>query len=207
MEPSSDFLTDEQLDWLDTFLLARFDDEADDDRDADEGVICVSELDGFFTAIVSGPVMIPPSAWMPVLWGDFPPEWENEEVMQTALSLLMQHMNSLAAMLMTQPDYFEPLFLERQVDDKTYTIVDEWCEGYMRGLEIAAEQWHRNDVEMSILLAPIAAFSSESAVQTHSNYDQSEIENLQKAIIPNVRAIHAYWLARRQNEAPAPSPL
>ena len=35
----------------------------------------------------------------------------------------------------------EPLFLERIVDGKTYTIVDEWCEGYMRGVALAAEQW------------------------------------------------------------------
>jgi len=206
MKSSSDLLSDDDLDWLDNFLLNRFD-KTENDSHADEGVMCVSELDGFFTAVVSGPVMILPSVWMPVLWGDFQPEYANEEEVQTVLSLIMQHMNSIAATLMIQPDYFGPIFLERKVEDKIYTIVDEWCEGYMRGVNIAAEQWHMNETEMKILLAPVMAFSGELALQTHSNYQHAEIDNLQKAIRTNARDIHAYWLARRQNVAQVDSPF
>ncbi len=45
------------------------------------------------------------------------------------MSLLMRHMNSIAATLMEPPADFYPLFLERVVDGITYTIVDEWREG------------------------------------------------------------------------------
>ena len=207
MKNSFEFLSDDDLDWLDEFLLSRFDDEAEYNLDINEGVLCVSELDGFFTAIVSGPVMIHPSEWIPALWGDVPPEWDNEDELQKALSLFMQHMNGIAATLMTQPDYFEALFLERVVEDKTYTIVDEWCEGYMRGVVLAAEQWDPGGMDMEILLAPIMAFAGEAASKTHENFKQTEIENLQKAITPNVREIHAYWLARRQDEASAHTPV
>ncbi len=207
MQDNFEFLSDDDLDWLDTFLLDRFDDEADDDLDADEGVLCVSELDGFFTAIVSGPVMIPPSEWMPALWGDFPPEWDNEEELKKALSLFMQHMNSIAATLMAQPDYFEALFLERVVEDKTYTIVDEWCEGYMRGVGMATEQWDLNGMDMNILLTPIISFTGEAGWKAHKNLNHTEIENLQKVITPNVREIHAYWLAKRKDEVITDSPI
>ena len=143
MQESFEYLSDDDLDWLDVFLLSRFDDEAEDDLDANEGVLCVSELDGFFTAVVSGPVMIPPSVWLLEVWGDFEPEWDNdtEDDMQRALSLMMQFMNEISATLMMQPENFEALFLESQFEGKTNTIVDEWCQGYMRGVNLAADQW------------------------------------------------------------------
>ena len=199
-------LTDNELEQLDEFLLNRIDDDADD-FDKDEGVIDVSELDGFFTAIVSGPVMIPPSQWMPSLWGDFEPEWETEKDFEQILSLLMRHMNSIADHLMNEPDTFEPLFLQRVVEGVTHTIVDEWCEGYMRGVVLAAEDWRLDDMEMRILLTPILAFQGEQALNTHTEFDADEVVNLQHAITPNVREIYAYWLARRQDLAPGNMPF
>jgi len=103
---------------------------------------------------------------------------------------------------MDQGNDFEPLFHERAVEDKTYTIVDEWCEGYMRGVGLAAGAWDRNFVETKILLAPIAAFTEEQNFYAHDHCNEQERENLQKAIAPNVREIHAYWLKRRAEHAP-----
>lgn len=199
-------LTDNELEQLEEFLLNRFDEETDD-FDKDEGVIDVSELDGFFTAIVSGPVTIVPSQWMASLWGDFEPVWETEKEFEHIFTLLMRHMNSIANHLMNEPDTFEPLFLQRVVDDTTYTIVDEWCEGYMRGVVLAAEDWMLDDMEMRILVAPILAFQGEQALKTHSEFGPEEIMHLQNAIAPNVQEIHAYWLARRQELPPANIPV
>ena len=67
-------LSEDELDWLDHFLVYRIGEEADCEG-KDEGVLNLSELDGFLTAVVSGPVMVPPSHWMPQAWGDFPPAW------------------------------------------------------------------------------------------------------------------------------------
>lgn len=133
-------LSEDELDWLDHFLLYRIDDDADCEG-KDEGVLSISELDGLLTAVVSGPVPVPPSRWMPQVWGDFPPVWEDEREVEQVMSLLMSHMNSIAGLLMQQPDDFDPMFEQRIVDDKTYTIVDEWCEGYMRGVALASGAW------------------------------------------------------------------
>ena len=118
------------------------------------------------------------------------------------MSLLMRHMNSIAGVLMEQPGDFEPMFEERVIDGKTYTIVDEWCEGYMRGVVLAAEQWELQTTEMKILLTPIKAFQGEQAFITDENFNEQEIRNLRHAITPNVREIHAFWLSRRAEEAP-----
>jgi len=199
-------LTDSELEQLDEFLINRIDEETDD-FDKDEGVIDVSELDGFFTAIVSGPVTIVPSQWMTSLWGNFEPVWETEKDFEHIFTLLMRHMNSIASHLMNEPDTFEPLFLQRVEEETTYTIVDEWCEGYMRGVVLAAEDWMLDDMEMRILLTPILAFQGEQASKTHDEFDHDEVVNLQNAITPNVQEIHAYWLARRQDLPPENMPF
>ncbi len=86
--PGNAPLTDDELDRLDTFLLDRLpDDDSLDDDSADAGIICASELDGLLTAIVSGPELISPSQWLPVVWGDFHPAWERNEDAQEIMSL------------------------------------------------------------------------------------------------------------------------
>ncbi|MGB5298099.1 MAG: UPF0149 family protein [Thiogranum sp.] len=113
-------LTDEECDLLDRFLLERIDEEADT-LDKDEGVLEISELDGLFTALVSGPISTVPSQWLPAVWGNFAPVWGSEKEFQEIFSLMIRHMNSIAHILMEFPEVFEPLFLEREVEGDTYT--------------------------------------------------------------------------------------
>ncbi len=199
-------LSDEEIERLDHFLLYRIDDDAETEG-MDEGVLDMSELDGLFTAIVSGPVVIPPSRWLPAVWGDFEPEWESMKEVEEIFSLMMRHMNGIAGMLMEAPEEFEPMFEERRVKGKTYTIVDEWCEGYVRGMELAADEWHWDEPPMLVLLTPIRAYSSHTDWLAHSKWDYEEQEHLRDAITPNVREIHAYWLARRGDFAPSAEPV
>ena len=192
-------LNDIEIEQLDEFLLNRINDD-DYIADSDEGVINVSELDGFFTAIVSGPTMTPPSQWMAALWGDYEPEWKDESDFSDVFSLLMRHMNSISTYLMEAPKDFEPLFLEHITEDKTFTIVDEWCEGYMRGVMLTAEQWRLDKPEIKTYLEPIISFTVDRVVQTHNSFKGQEVINLHNAIKLNVREIHAYWLARREEQ-------
>jgi uncharacterized protein len=201
-----DPLNDEEIEQLDQFLLDRIDDAADTEG-KDEGMLDISELDGLFTALVSGPVMVPPSRWLPAVWGDFEPEWESTKDFEDVVSLMMRHMNGIAAMLMERPEDFEPMFLEHEMEGKTYTIADEWCEGYMRGVALAADQWNAGGQGMAILLTPIRAFTSETGWRAHDLSTDAEIENIRNAITPNVREIHAYWLARREDHAPSSEPV
>ena len=60
--------------------------------------------------------------------------------------------------------------------------------------------------EMEILLTPILAFTSATQWRGHK-FSDGEVRNLQKAIAPNVREIHAYWLARREDHVPAAKPV
>jgi len=60
-------LTQAELDALDAFLIERVDQEQWGEG-MDEGVFCLSALDGLLTAGVSGPVAVMPSQWLPAVW-------------------------------------------------------------------------------------------------------------------------------------------
>ncbi|MCU7806992.1 MAG: UPF0149 family protein [Candidatus Thiodiazotropha sp. (ex Semelilucina semeliformis)] len=191
-------LSDEEIELLEQILLYRIDEDVDT-LDMDEGILDISTLDGFMTAIVSGPNMIPPSKWLPAVWGDFEPVWEDMEMLEDAFTLMIRHMNSIAAILLDYPDEFEPLFWQREVEDTTYLIVDEWCEGYRRGVELSFGDWNAGGEEMTIMLAPIFAFTQAADWPGH-DHTGKELDALHRAIVTNVRDIHAYWLARRDEQ-------
>lgn len=198
-------ITDEDLDWLDQFLLNRFD-ESDDTEDKDEGIIELSELDGYFTAIVSAPTLIPPSHWLPAIWGDFEPEWTSKADLDRALSIMMQIMNSIVYSLMEEPDEYAPLFPEVMIDGQQQIQVEEWCLGYLRGMGLNADDWNIEIEPMQSLLMPIVMFGSQALFEMQDTLEETQIEVLKQQIAPSVKQIHAYWLEQRENELYAADP-
>src|SRR5512143_3639020 len=95
MEP----LDEAEMDELDRFLRYRGNSGADDNyvEGRDEGILTLSELDGFFTAIVSGPKEIVPSRWLAAVWGDVEPQWQSKQAFEHVFALLSRHMNSIMA--------------------------------------------------------------------------------------------------------------
>ena len=205
MRDQLNVLSESELEQLNDFLLDRIADDAVTEG-MDEGMLDVSELDGFFTAIISGPAIIQPSQWMPVIWGDFEPEWESDKEFKNIISLMIRHMNGIVTTLMEQPEDFEPFYLEWVGEDRNYPIVDGWCEGYMSGVALAALEWTSAGEEMAALLAPVLAFTQESGWRGH-DLSEKEVRNLQNSILANVRKIHAYWLMQRSEDAPSSQPV
>ncbi len=204
MTTDQEYISDEDLDYLDNFLLDRIDENADTEG-KDEGILGLADLDGLLTAVVSGPNLIPPSQWLPAVWGDFEPEWESEKEAQKVMMLMIDIMNSTASTLMDSSEEFQPLFYERKVDGETITIVDDWCEGYMCGVSLAQELWDSAGQEMEKLLTPIKGFTELTDWQAHDLPTKAEVVNIQNAITPNAQAIHVYWQQRREDFKPAVS--
>lgn len=196
----SEPLDEEELARLDEFLLNRIDDETADRVAAaggDEGILDVSELDGFLTALVSSPNVIVPSRWLPAMWGVEEPVWESAEHFQEIFGLIVRHQNSITAMLIHDPEGFEPIFGEREVQGKTYLIVDEWCHGYMRGLALDAYAWSAAKADVEKLLWPIRLWGTEEGWQAIKALSEADQQREQNAIPQSVRALHTYWFERR----------
>jgi uncharacterized protein len=95
-------LIDQEIEELDAFLLS------------DDGLCPASTA---FSAVLSGPNVIMPSEWIRWVWdsteGKQSPEFTSEKQAQRILDLLMRHANDIAVTLTQVPQYYEPLFLER----------------------------------------------------------------------------------------------
>lgn len=105
-----------------------------------------------------------PSQWLPALWGDVQPQWKTEQAFERIIGLVMHHMNGIANSLMDPEFEFEPLFMAREVEGQLYTIVNEWCAGYLRGIGLAQAQWREGEDELAEYLAPILLFADEKGV-------------------------------------------
>lgn len=190
LNTDSNFLSEEELEFLDEALLK---------YGNDHSLLNISALDGFLTAVVSGPNMILPSQWYPAMWGGAgcEPAWENQSEMQRFMALVMQHMNSIADVLVTQPENFEALFYEREFEGEHFLLTDEWCEGYMLGTRLDQTGWAQTPPELvQNHLSAIHLFSGEFDDQI-LNMSNSVVDSLQSKIEPAVRALHAYWLQQR----------
>lgn len=199
MDNISAMLSQDELDRLNDFLLNRIP-EGDECEEKNEGVIGVSMLDGFFTAIISNLHPIMPSQWIPVVWGDYEPTWENESDAMEMFSLMMRHMNTIVRFLMEQPENFEPMFLYTVRDGKTYRIVDDWCEGYLMGMKLDEQYWNSVKVEISALLMPIYVFGTFDFIGKLERLTEEEINEIQDTIAPTVRALHIFSLKQQRQE-------
>jgi uncharacterized protein len=122
----SEPLTDTELDQL-SAILARF---------GDEHSMNLEQLDGFLAALICGPELVPPSKYLPKIWGD-QMVFEDTSSAQVFMSLLMRHWNAVAFTLNSGEVYL-PLLLE---DESGITHGNDWANGFLRGMEFGKEDW------------------------------------------------------------------
>ena len=126
-------LSDEEYERLDRFLLERIDEDADA-TDKDEGVLDVSELDGLFTAIVSGPERFEAGEWIRLIFDE--PVFNDSEQAQDILGLIMR-LHAHIEQVLPVAGTFSPIF--EYVQDRRGNqscVAEEWCEGYLSAIDL-----------------------------------------------------------------------
>ncbi|WP_336748309.1 YecA family protein [Pantoea vagans] len=180
-------LSEKELQWLED-MLEKYGSEA--------SIIDVSELDGLLTAVLSGPVTVEPSQWLVALWGGEKqiPKWSNEREMTRFMSLCFQHMNDVADRLSEFPEQFEPLFGIREMEGLEFTVVEEWCFGYMRGVTLT--DWSGLPADLQPALDAIALHGVEENLERIDAMTPEEMEASIEAIRPAALALHDHWIAQ-----------
>jgi yecA family protein len=123
-------LTDAELDRLDE-VLKRF---------GDKRAMNLEVVDGFFAALICSPDNVPPSEYLPEIWGG---DMINEDVfaaqpiLRELISLVTRHWNVISHTLRSG-DVFTPLLLE---DEHGVARGNDWANGFMRGMEMRREDW------------------------------------------------------------------
>lgn len=188
-------LTEEEIEELDCLLL---------DSSKGGNSMCISMLDGLLTAIVSGPNTIMPRTWLPWVWdivdGAELPQFLTLEHGKRFHELVLRHMNTIEFVLLDQPDQFEPILMENPNNGNPIQILDEWCMGYMTGINLDIAGWR------SLMMMKPDWFLVIQLYGTELGWELLEEEAFDHAIhhsyleqLPiDVRKIHQYWLKQGQ---------
>ncbi len=175
---------DEILDTIDLYLEL---------YGSDESIIDCSELDGFFAALACAPGTIMPSNWLPMIWGgdEFAPEWQSTEEFTRFSETVMAQYNSV----MTDFQFHEytPLFLETNATDSGLMIVDDWCEGFLRGLNLWGEMSPEDMKQLEHCIYPIRYFGTAEGFDALQTMSHSEIQQLQQNIQPRLEKLHRHF--------------
>jgi uncharacterized protein len=100
-----------------------------------------------------------------------------------------------------EEDVYETLFLERDVQGKTYTIVDEWCAGFLRGVNLWATLTPADAAVAEQCLQPVRLFATEDGSATLESMSEAEVEEQQELIEPSIRRLFKHFLAQRKQAA------
>lgn len=183
-------LSNEEIDFLNDTLLK---------YGNDASILDTSELDGFFTAIVSGPNMLVPSQWYPDIWGREAnqPEWESESEVERFFHLIIQHMNNITEMLMESPEDFEALLSIDALSEQQILTIEEWCFGYMKG--VALGKWPKLESDMQKQLDIMALYGLEENFSTIDDLTPDQHQKTISKIESAARKLHACFLEKRSH--------
>ena len=126
----SQTLTDAELERL-TTVLKRF---------GDKRAMNLEQLDGFLSALICCPDLVPPSEYLPEIWGGdivLEDEFSAQPILNDFLSLIMRHWNAIVDTLQSG-DVYMPLLLE---DENGITHANDWANGFLRGMELRKAHW------------------------------------------------------------------
>jgi len=132
----NDPLTDEELDFLERFLSGN--------------AVCSDAmgavmLHGFLTAVISGPNAIMPGAILPWVWdarhATRQPRFLSAGRARKVTGLIFQYWNDISDTLNHCPDLFALPLRTSVYKGEEVPVLDEWCEGYCKGIDIDREAW------------------------------------------------------------------
>lgn len=194
--------TQEELETLHEFLIYRGYSEEEllkmekKNTIGDQGVFEINGLDGFLAAICSCPTMIPPSRWIPMVWGDLEPQYESQESATEIMGLLMRFYNEVNEMLRSDQAPYSLYIGQRETVDGEYVdILDEWCHGYIRGIYLTLTESELNDEALQKMLVPMAAFTEYTDFEAHKRMeagDEDVYKHFKELVITNPQRIYDY---------------
>ena len=131
------------------------------------------------------------------------PELPSVKDFERVVNLIMRMYNSVIMIFEIAPEEFSPTFYTHEVEGKTYTIVDEWCSGFLRGIALAGDAWQPLLDEKRDILRPFQLFATpEGWAELDAAVDEGAMHaEWSSKIGPTVHSIHVYWLPYREGSA------
>ena len=191
-------LSDAEIDELDHFLLYQVD--LGDSMTLDM-------LDGYLHALAIGPTTVPPTRWMPRIWGedftDMVPPVKDVDELNRIVSLITRLFHSIVANL-EDPDgsMIVPLWSTFQDGGRERDDAEIWACGFLTGMNLCEDDWAPllATEQGRAWLRPIQLLGEEDfgPEQDALTGTPADRERLSLQIPDAVLAMYQYWLPHRR---------
>lgn len=159
----------------------------------DRSLMCVSELDGFLTALGCSVQELEPDVWLNAIWGadEDQPVWESTEQEDEFLSLvLIMYMETMNSLLFGD---FYPVYLEQEVDGEYSILVEEWCVGFIRGAKLIGMGIGGDREFFDEALAPVRLFGTEAGWDKLEVMVEEEVTFWRDMLEPSILRLVQYY--------------
>ncbi|MDT9000611.1 UPF0149 family protein [Paucibacter sp. APW11] len=201
--PASDYLplSDDELSALDDMLTKLPSDAA----------MNIEAMDGYLTALLLSPqplAELPGAAWLPEVWGgdgaDGIAPFVSGKQKKRVMMLVLRHLRSIAVQLNDKPEAWEPIFSIAVDEDEELTDAEDWCIGFMLGVDLAADAWapRFDDEQLAAALAPIALLGGDESQHTPEELARLADAQMRDALSREVpEGVQQLWDACVKNAA------
>jgi uncharacterized protein len=174
-------LTEKELDRLEDLLIK---------YGNDLSVLNIAELHGFFTALASSVPQVTPERWLPVASGGKVPKFKTPSDEEAYTALMLRFASDVASELANGLDSFEPLFEETLDEEEPVTVMEEWCFGYMRGVQVAG--WGELPLEQAEQLSVISLHGFEDNFELLDAMTPEQLQDCVPQVVEAAKALYRY---------------
>ncbi len=194
---NSDPLDDAELDDLDQLLQSL----------AGETVMNIEAMDGYLTALVVGPPVLPrlrSADWLPAVWGGDgdgegagPAPFASQKQRKRAALLVLRHLGALRRQLQGDPANWQPVFSIAEINEREMVDAEDWCAGFLQATAFEPEAWGRlfDDAKLGPALLPLALLGMDERGLTQADQerlaDPSQRDALSRSVVDAVLALRA----------------
>jgi uncharacterized protein len=162
----------------------------------------LEEMDGFFCALICSPEVIPPSEYLPYVWGDEhggKGAFKSDEEAQEILTLFSRHWNTIAATLLRDEPY--PVLMGE--DENGKMTGQEWALGFQQGMFLRQKPWEplAIDRRLGAALLPVIVLAEDYEHQlTADPVTQEERDAMLDVLAESVLIIYRYFRSKAKPE-------
>ncbi len=187
------------------------------------GTLTYHELEGFLFTVVSAPELIPPSDWLPIVFGEQEIDYASLDEAQAIIGQIMALYNTTNAAVLDPPTRLPadcPLQDDALADLEDAAPMAQWSRGFLCGHQWLEALWEDLPEELAdeldAILMALGFFSSrEMAESCHAEVTTGEqsfkaTADAMHRVVPSAVAQSAHlgrWiatvLAERESDAPA----
>lgn len=170
----------------------------------DQDCMNLERLDGFFTALLCGPMPLQPAECLPVILGrafDDEDAFPTERALENFANLLLRHWLDIRHTL----EAGEPFHPWLDAGEDGLFHGNDWALGFVDGMQLMYDDWQPllDDPQQASLLEPVMALAFEhdpdETLRTYlEEADPEQRAGWLAAITPAVAGVHAYFARMRE---------